>query len=411
MRSLVLAFATLLAGLIGQATPALSGQMPPPGYSEAFQSDDGGGHVLFGQGHGTGSARRDLAAAFGRFAGYFDSPPRPTGAFGRQSDREAQASFVTSRNGQEVAGIIMALDDGGTETSIVAYDLRERMNLQGLLDHASLPGQVRIRWHDYADSYNRLRVPDGWTVTESWKQLVVVMGPGEARVAIGVPVNIFLPGLRAYPPGAYVMPHSDPVSAFIGLAQQSAARAGQSVTPRIISVYPKPSRNGGQSAWIDATVGVAVNGQPETYRLLAHVYIAPPTGTGMYLYYYSELRAPERYFPQLLPYMIRIWSSYGNTDRLFVETMNKVIGNMREIQSIATSMAESRDRAMERAHYDWVEYIRGTQSEYDRQTGEFHDRPLYDIKAIVEEKNRQEAWDRYEQVPLRELMMGEAGRR
>jgi hypothetical protein len=172
-----------------------------------------------------------------------------------------------------------------------------------------------------------------------------------------------------------------------------------------------PQYGNGQAAFIHAAFDSIVNGQRQTSHLLALVITFRTSMPGRWYYYYSQVLAPELVFARALPTMLQIWRSWKISDEVLIDRMNSAIQSMREIRDIALNIAESRDRAMERAHYDWVEYIRGTRTEHDTKTGEQRDQPLYDITRIIEEKNRREAYERYEEVPLRELMMGRAGAR
>jgi hypothetical protein len=238
-------------------------------------------------------------------------------------------------------------------------------------------------------------------------------GPDGASVSFGVWLPVYTPGQRLYPQGAFVASYSDPVTALIAIGRQTTARSGNPQTPRILGQQPVslPQYGNGQAAFIHAAFDSIVNGQRQTSHLLALVITFRTSMPGRWYYYYSQVLAPEPVFARALPTMLQIWRSWKISDKVLIDRMNSAIQSMREIRDIALNVAESRDRAMERAHYDWVEYIRGTRTEHDTKTGEQRDQPLYDITRIIEEKNRREAYERYEEVPLRELIMGRAGAR
>ena len=78
--------------------------------------------------------------------------------------------------------------------------------------------------------------------------------------------------------------------------------------------------------------------------------------------------------------------------------------SLRQTHQMAMDIAERWDQAREDAHNKWIEYIRDERYMRDTKFDTLHPQSLHYVDKVVEELNRVEGYERYEAVPLDQLM-------
>jgi hypothetical protein len=377
----------------------------------------GSGRILMRRASAS-SARALLDLSLNDMTGYFDERPRITGAFVDVGDRSARAAFRGSYEGKPLAGLIVADVHGGGSHIAVLYD--EPGILPSSLDRLAAsadrmlpaPAQPQPQWHTVQlPDGGSMRLPEGWRVTASNKGMVDVAGPEGAGAAFGINFPVNIPGSLPPQLQAHVMvaPYIEPAAAVVGLASELARLySPPGVTPpgppRIIEQLPvqMPEFPQGRGAFIHFESRANNVDGHAPYRTLALV-ITAPTGPMTWMYYFSQIQAPEPVFRRMLPTMMEIWKNWKVSDRVLRDRLDAALGNMREIGEMARASSQAREKAMDKVHADWVEYIQGTRYERDATTGEMRIQSLHDISEIVRKKNELEGFERYQEIPLREL--------
>lgn len=141
---------------------------------------------------------------------------------------------------------------------------------------------------------------------------------------------------------------------------------------------------------------------PVHYRSIALFGMQPSLG-GMWTAYLSMVSSPVERFAQNIPTLIRIWESWRVSGEVHKERIREAMQNMGEVGRIIDQVYARRQSAHAATHADWTEVIRGTTQVADPVLGELHQVPLYDVDRIVEGLNQAAGYERYRQVPLREL--------
>jgi hypothetical protein len=416
------------------AAPAArsSAEAAPPDY-RALAHDGRSGTLLVKRGRAdTGVDSTALArAALAELARHFDAPPQLQDALGDRGGNETQVLFSASRHGAAVQGLVMAVRVGGEALTALAYDAPDALE-------ASLPAMVRslavelpqpaaeaapvppLQTLLLPEGSGSIGVPPGWQVVSAVKEMVDMAGPDGSLVSLGVHGEVLTPTGAAHMQqshgalgaaalgGVFVIPYTDPVTAFQSYWEQAARVAAQATgrpprpqrVTRVIGHAPRPWY-GGNAELIDAE-WVLEDATPIRYRCLA-LFGVQPIHEEAWTAYVSIVSAPADRFAQNLPTLMAIWDSWQVSARVHKERLDSAMRDLADVRRIVEEVHARREASLDAIHADWTEYIRGTTTVVDRALDERREVPLYDVDRIVDGLNEAAGYDRYVHVPLRDL--------
>jgi len=401
-----------------------SAQQPPPGYQLLTAPQTSGG-LLLTQRQAVPSAVRFLRQGFHEVAPFFDRRPEALGGYAQTLDQYAEAGFRTTSRQLPITGVAFVVIGGGSGTLGFAFDSPATLaqSLPRLLQLAtSLVGPSgqdptpALNWHiePFPDGSGQMELPDGWHYTFAQKGMVAAMGPqgiieravttqvmsraGAAQIAAMYPPNLRWPGP--------VLDPTDPVSAFVGVrAHNAAVIAQRSRQPperilRVIEALPVAMRVPGltQAAYIDYEIE-----RGGVWRGLALAILGSVMSDGSWMFYETYVSSPAHSFAQNLPVLVRIWNSALTARHVVQERLDSALNSLREAGEIWRQSTQNRNQALNRMHNNWTEAFRGTRVIEDTRTGTRRDVNLGYSTEIVQRLNQQEGYDRYREIPLRDL--------
>jgi hypothetical protein len=410
-------------GVLVYLHPA-SAQQPPPGY-QLLTAPPASGGLLITRRQAAPSAVQLLLQGFREVAPFFDRRPEALGGYAQTLDQYAEAGFRTTSRLSPITGVAFAVIGGGAGTLGFAFDspatfaqsLPRLLQLAApLLGPSGQDPTPALNWRiaPFPDGSGQMELPDGWHYTFAQKGMVAAMGPqgiieravttqvmsraGAARIATMYPPNLRWPGP--------VLDPTDPVSAFVGVRTHSAAaiaqRSGQAPERilRVIEALPVAIRAPGltHAAYIDYEIE-----RGGVWRGLALVILGAVMSDGSWMFYETYVSSPTQSFAQNLPVLVRIWNSALTARHVTQERLDNALNSLREAGEIWRQSTENRNQALNRMHNNWTEAFRGTRVVEDTRTGTRHDVSLGYSAEIVQRLNQQEGYDRYREIPLRDL--------
>lgn len=384
---------------------------PPPGF-EVARPPAGGGEALFARRAGAPSARALLFETLDALAPYFGERPRVTEALADGRDQAIEARIEAP--GAARAGVVLCYA-GPQGFAAIVHDRREDLArslpelAQLLAPHlpqqaAPRPEPLNWRVQQLEDGSGTIRTPDGWAVS-TMKTMVSGHGP-QGNVDLGISATVMTPeaAAQAWARPPLVAPYVDPERALVDLFPQimgpvlPAARFG-----RVVEKSPAQYPNG-QAAWIRYQWIAPIDGAPTSIDTIALVVMAP-VGGGSWMYYTSSVTTTTEKLGENLPVLLEIWRSWKISDHVFQERLNEAMKTMRETNEIMSRTAADRSHGHDVANAKWSEYWRGERTMRDER-GMDRDRevPYQNLDKVIEERNRQEGWQRWRIVPQEELI-------
>lgn len=381
---------------------------------------NGTGRVFYLIDKREGSAVSALKKAVGRLANYFDNGIEDVEGFSDVNDTMTMVTFSARVGGHPVSGIAISMRTGRESIVGFVYDRVERirqsiMPLMAELERG-LPGgsasnreQAALRWYTavFPDGTGRIRLPEGWRITSSYQGAVEISGSNGEGVSLGIAIPVATPEAARNPltgqimQGAIVGYPRNPVDAMYEIPEQAAANMGASFAiTRIIEATPVQSATGGQAAYVlyDATV----NGIP---RRALSLIDCSPVSAGWWSFYYSTVAAPPERFARILPVMLKIWESWSVNPDVFRKRLQNAMRAMQETNRMITEAADYRMKTFEKGLVDWTEVFRGDRAVKDTLTGEMKYTDIGWAKKQVEKLNELQGYNRYKEIPLRDLMV------
>ena len=393
----------------------------PPGYQLLTDPQTSGG-LLIAQRQGVAAATPFLIYAFNEAAAFFDGRPRAVGGVRDAQDQQAEAGFQATIQRAPVAGVAIATVRGGIGTVGFAFDSPQTIarTLPRLLQLGGSPAggpqggcpPPPVNWQvvPYPDGSGQIQLPEGWRITGAYKGAVSAEGPhgkinrfhafvmtraGAAQAAQ------LLPG--AAPPLPVADP-TDPATVLVAVwSHISAANQQQGLSPfrvtRIAKVEPQPVVQGFTHT---AFIELELEKQGTMYYNRSLVNIGTPMA-GNYLYYESNVAARTECFAQNYVPLMQILTSAQTAGHVVRERLDNARRSSQEASDIMWQTIQNRNRAQDRAHANWTEAFRGTRIVEDTRTGRWHDVDLAYSGDTVRRLNEREGYDRYREIPLRDL--------
>ena len=152
----------------------------------------------------------------------------------------------------------------------------------------------------------------------------------------------------------------------------------------------------------DAYLDLEIDFQGQPHRALSHVLVSPVMN-GIYLYQESSGGSLAECFAENLPTLIRILGSARTASHVINEILQRAHRSQQEAHDIWWDAIRNQERARDRMHDNWTEVFRGTRVVEDTQTGTRGDVNLGYSTEIVRRLNQQEGYERYREIPLRDL--------
>jgi hypothetical protein len=100
---------------------------------------------------------------------------------------------------------------------------------------------------------------------------------------------------------------------------------------------------------------------------------------------------------------MQILTSAQTAGHIVRERLDNARRSSQEANDIMWQTIQNRNRAQDRAHANWTEAFRGTRIVEDTRTGRWHDVDLAYSADTVRRLNEREGYDRYREIPLRDL--------
>ena len=314
-----------------------------------------------------------------------------------KNDRFVEGFFTATFGGRPVTGAIVAARGAAAG----AFDTPERaaQTVPALLAQlAAGPAAPAAALHAVSFGTGTIGLPDSWNVANSYQGCVEATSSRDhGYLAFGCPqaaaVPPLLPGTD--PRTVLVLRSGDPADA-LRRVLTSVPPAGLGVqSVRIAEVQPvAPPVAGARSAYV--LFDYRASGAP--FRGLALVTVAPVPG-GMPLVYKSMFMLPAKTFPQLAPTLWASWQSWGVNSGVFTSRLAAAAQSMRETGDIITGAYWARQHANDQTALGFDQYIRGTATLEDVQTGLRYNGSYFDASTIVQNDPV-----KYRIVPIPELI-------
>jgi hypothetical protein len=354
-----------------------------------------------------------LVSTLDSLANYFDSRPLVVAAFQDVSSKGIQGTFTASLNKKAVRGIVFAFPGENDIVLNILYDYTETFStsydsliaLTKPADASLVQSPKDLQWKDiqFPDGSGSIRLPQGWQLSSSTKGMMTAAGPNGAKAEMGIwfTVNEPNPYSRSIPGSDRLIwaAYAPPDKALISINNEIRRIQGQAAdnTLKVVEQVPTAAPGGGSAAFLHVTYennGVLSRG-------LAWVSTAR-TGPTQWVYYISQLTAPDREFKRQYLVMQEIWKGYAVSGKLIQERLETATKDMKEIGQIIQSVQNNRERAQADANYNWTEYIRGETFMKDTQMNEVSTQSLQYVNQLVKGLNQQEGYQRYQVLPMRE---------
>jgi hypothetical protein len=398
--------------------PALA-QTIPNGYQ--LRTDPGGTAMLLVVQRYENSATDAVARGLAEVAVGFDGRPIPLGGFRDAQDQRAEVGFRATLRRVPVSGIGFATLVGGVATIGFAFDGLQAApaSMVRLLQQVGYigTGAEALNWRvaQYPDGSGQMQLPDGWQITGAFKGMVEATGPHGSvalrfhlpevytRATVAQMQSMGIPTLAVQ----FMADPTDPVSAMVALEPQIDAHvrkfggSGWPRTLRVVEVAPIPvSHPLAQAGLIDHEAqGGGIRGRCLSYVILSAVF-----SMGAWGYQHSFACSPVQSFAQNLPVLLQIWGSAQTAGHVIQEYWDNALNNLREAGEIRRQAQLGHSQTMARVHADRIEVIRGSRLVEDTATGQRVDANLAYVRDIVQGLNTREGWNRYREIPARDLV-------
>ncbi len=385
-----------------------------------IMASEGIGRAMVAQRDEVRSARVMLLGVIADLSHYFDQKPAVTNAFAEKDERTAGAAFRASLKGKGVKGTIFTSVGAKGGTAAIIYDADDAPPHNFARLAAALPTVREVQWNDVRipDGSGTLRLPSDYKITGFANGAVDVAGPDGQMIDLGIACPVLTPeaiqafvqqqlalGIRPQAPQVPVAPYTDPVKAVENLVPVlSKLGEARGELPyrleKIVESAPLPWPNG-QAANIHLIVEIGRGDHIIHQHSLATV-ATMPIGGGQWLYYFSQVSAPDGIFQRDLTTMIQIWASWKVDAAVLQARLQKAMETMRETHEIWRRSNEYAQRVYDRAVADFDEVIRGYRTVEDTLTGERRDADLGWVDRVVDKLNEKAGYERYKQIPLRD---------
>ncbi len=409
-----------------------SAQQPPPGF-QLLTAPQASGGLLLNRRQGVSSATELLRLGFREVAPFFDGRVQILGGLRDAPDQYAEAAFQGSIRGTPVAGVTFALIGGAAGTVGFAFDTPNTLpqSLPRLLPLAGFQGQASAGncpppgsgWQPvtYPDGSGQVALPAGWRIIGANQGTLDAQGPhGRATVALAVPVFTRAAAaqklatqrqISAYVgvplPEAQVLiaDPTDPASALVAVRNQIAAMTrqmgfGSGRILRVLQSSPVPVQGVGlRQAGI---VHVEFEEGGAIFQALAYVIIGI-IDAEQWLYWETSVAAPASCFSQNLPTLLQIASSARTADHVLQGRLDHAVRTIQEIGDMAYQGQRNREQMRDRGNANWREQHVGTRIVEDMATGTRTVEDLAHSADLVRKLNQQEGYDRYREIPARDL--------
>ena len=401
----------------GHPTPdPPSAEIPARLPEEFFMFEDpegGSGRVLVAYKPRSEMTIQVLVETMALLSEYFDNTPELLVALEDSANKSIQGSFVATMEKKAVKGVVFAYPGDTDIAMYFIYDYADALTssytrLAALMkpqgESAVLhPEDLVWRELQFADGSGSVRLPEGWTLDDSMKGMMQASGPNGAVAAFGlwVPVNDPASPLRGMADDQLLFaPYAPPQEAVftVNAEMQRLNHLPANDTMKLIDYLTSDSDGNREAAYLYLTMD---SQEGELFRYLAHV-VTFQTGPTEWVYYFSQIAAPDGEFERQFAVMMDIWNSYQISGQLVQERLSAAARNLREIGEISHAMYRDRERARWNAHYNWVEYIRDETLMLDTRYDEVTSQSLHYGDNLVDELNQQEGYQRYMTLPLRD---------
>lgn len=360
-------------------------------------------------------ARALLASALDELGRAFGARPRVVGAFVDAEGREGQAMFDGLQAGQPVRGMVVAQSGPAGATVLVGWAPAASFAqaLPGLSQtlqpkQAQPVAPVELQVQRFPDGSGQIALPAGWNASFAQKGAIDANGP-QGWLSFGAARTVFTPegaaGWYARPP--LVAPFTNPLQAMQDMIPQDNAYARQTggwVTEEWKAIETSPTDYpNGQAAFIHGEGTVAhPDGRRMRVRNLTLVVIAPIDAT-QWMYYLSQIGAPAEQWAASLPLLMQVWATWKISDQEIKGRLDKARDTMREIGEIMRGTTEERSKSFADINAGWGHVFRGDWPVEDRESGRRADVDLPHLQPSIDALNRAAGYDRWREVPLREL--------
>lgn len=394
-----------------------SGQQLPQGYQLLTAPQTSGG-LLLARREGLRSATQLLLQGFREVAPFFDRRPEAVGGYAEAQDQYAEAGFRTTSRQLPLTGVAFAMIGKGAGTlgfvfdtpNALAQSLPRLLQLAGASEGGAAAGCAPPpqRWQvvPFPDGSGQIQLPEGWRITGASRGTVSAEGPhGVVTRAAQAMVMTRAAASRMRGAPFPVADPTDPLTPFMAVgAYWSALRQQQGLpairVTRVLQVTPVVPPTSGFIH--DAFLDLEVDFQGRPFRAVAHILVGAVMD-GLYLYQESGGGSPAECFAEHLPTLMQILGSAQTASHVINEVLQRARRSQQEAHDIWWDATRSQDRARERMHNNWTEAFRGTRVVEDTRTGARSDVNLGYSAEIVRRLNQQEGYDRYREIPLRDL--------
>lgn len=390
-------------------------QEPPPGY-RLLATPGASGALLLSQRGGAGSATQLLLHGLREVTSFFDGRPRALGGFAEMQDQWAEAGFQASSRNVPLTGVGFAMIGARGAAIGFAFDapntfaqsLPRLLQLAGGSGGAPACGPSPQRWQlvAFPDGSGQMELPEGWRITGASQGAASAEGP-QGLINRAMQTHLVTRATAAQSPGIPfpVADPTDPLTPLLAVWAHIGARNQQQGLPavrvtRVLQAQPAAQPAPGFLYDVDLDLEVDLGGRP--YRAYSHVIVGGVV-SGSYLFQESNAFAPSECFAEHLPTLLRILGSARTASHVTNEILQHARQSQREAHDIWWDATRNQDRARDRMHSNWTEAFRGTRIVEDTRTGTRSDVRFHYSADVVRRLNQQEGYERYREIPLRDL--------
>lgn len=403
------------SGGTGQTQVTQNNFRLPPNFIDKTGTNVGTGRVFFVERSPTVDVSSLLQGTVDELSVYFDGTPQVIAGFVDQAANMAQATFVASVGNQPIKGIAIAQLQPQSGHVWIIFDRADTFSksFAGLIQNVAAPASTEelpispqsLEWQEFPfpDGSGSIALPEGWQIIGLGQGIskgsVDVRGWNGATVVLGGAFPVSTPGSTIPDPRVLVAPYATPEKAVFLLDAEVQRTRGQPPNPtlKILETKPLPAPAGQHAALLHLTLDL--QGQP--YESLAYV-LTTPTSPTTWLYYQSQVYAPQPVFRKNLPVMLTIWKSWKVSSRVYQERLDETLTNLQQAAETGRAMDAQATQVRENASWNWTEYIRNETLIRDTQMNEVQSASLEYIQQRVNTLNQEAGYTRYVEMPLRE---------
>jgi hypothetical protein len=340
------------------------------------------------------SARAAFREAIALLPGLRDV--RLRSALADKDDRFVEGFFTATFAGRAVTGALVA----ARGKAAGAFDTPDRAarTVPALLAQlaGSSPAAAPLRTVSFGSG--TIGLPESWAVTNAFQGCVEAASARDhGYLAFGCPQAAVAPPLLpgTDPRAVLVLQSLDPVAA-LRRVLTSAPPAGLGVADvRVAEAQPvAPPVAGGRSAYV--LFDYRAGGAP--FRGLALVSVASVDGRTL-MVYKSMFMLPAGSFARQAPVLWASWQSWGVSSGVLTGRLTAAAQSMRETGDIISGAYWARQHANAQTALGFDQYIRGTATLEDVQTGLRYNGSYFDASTLVQNDPV-----KYRIVPIPELL-------